>query len=390
MITFFEGLPRSGKSYSAVKEYVIPALEKGRQVVAYVEGLDHEKCAAVAGITVERCRELLHVLTREMVPDIHRIAMKDAVVILDEAQNFWPTGRGKLSPEITQFVAEHGHHGLDILLMGQSIKDVHPLWRRRVERKHYFLKKTALGKPDAYTVAIATAVPKGDDVVFEVIQNVDYEYDKRYFGLYKSHTDGTSNKATLIDERAIIWNRPLFKKWLPIFGMLFVFALGFVVYLFNGGLEKSIAKKGATAQPLAAVKPIAPPLPPGAVRIPDAPDPVAQQAPAKADPVAPLDVVEELNSRGRIRLLGYLRVGTMTKGFIEWRDSANNLLQIFSFHELSGLGWSIMINLEGSVATLTKGPSRIVATAWVLDRSQGRPSETQLRDVRGDAFKPAG
>jgi len=65
MIFFHEGMPRSGKSYESMEKHIIPALAKGRSVDAYLYGLDHEKIAPLAGIDVERCKELLVELTTE-------------------------------------------------------------------------------------------------------------------------------------------------------------------------------------------------------------------------------------------------------------------------------------------------------------------------------------
>jgi zona occludens toxin len=55
-ILFYEGLPGAGKSYEAMATQIIPFLQKGREVVAYIEGLDHERIAVAADMPVERVR----------------------------------------------------------------------------------------------------------------------------------------------------------------------------------------------------------------------------------------------------------------------------------------------------------------------------------------------
>jgi len=317
MITFYEGMPRSGKSFTAVRDEIIPALKKGRKVIAYIEGLDHIKISAVAEIELETCRELLIVLTREMVVQIHQLYSVDALIVIDEAQSFWRTGRTSLDQPTTDFVAEHGHYGLDIVLMGQSIKDLHPTWRRRVERKVFFLKKTAVGMPNSYSATFFTAVLSGDDVLFEKVTTQNYKYDEKYFGTYKSHKDETTNKDTKIDQRAVIWNHPIFKRVLPVFGVLMAVAVYYVYHFFNGGFQDSLAKKNpsmklqtASASPLVAQPP--PSAPPA-------------QPP---EPLIPPDVVELLTQKNKIRLLGFLRVGSISRGFVEWRDSGDALSSV--------------------------------------------------------------
>lgn len=55
MLIFHEGLPGSGKSYEALVSHIIPRLKDGRTVDAYIEGLNFEKIAELAEITLEHC-----------------------------------------------------------------------------------------------------------------------------------------------------------------------------------------------------------------------------------------------------------------------------------------------------------------------------------------------
>ena len=184
MIIFHEGLPRSGKSYEAVRYRIIAALEKGREVVAYIEGLNFEKIAPLAKISVERCRELLHPLTREDMAEVLKHVRDNALHVFDEAQNFWGN-RDKLSKEMTQFVTEHGHRGMDIVLMGQDRRDVNALWRRRIEIVQAFVKLSGLGSDKSYSVT--TWKHQGGEVYIKVGTQV-HRYDPKFFGTYASHT----------------------------------------------------------------------------------------------------------------------------------------------------------------------------------------------------------
>lgn len=383
MLTFYEGMPRSGKSFSAVRDEIIPALKKGREVLAYIDGLDHIRIAAVAEIELEDCRRLLHVLQREEVKNLRQHVKPDMLIVIDEAQNFWRTSTKQLDDDITQFVAEHGHMGLDIVLMGQSIKDLHTLWRRRVERKVFFQKKSALGKTNEYTATFFSAVLSGDDILFEKIMTMSYVYEEKYFGTYKSHTDDTTNKETKVDQRAIIWNHPIFRKWGPLF---LIFCVGAIYYLWNlmhGGLQESIVKKSSAIQTQQAkhgtvTKAITTDLTPVESRS-------VEKATDSSDnlPLTTPDMVLVLSKQSRIRLLGFWRVGQRVDGLIQWVDGASAVKQEMTFNELHALGWTVFVNQEATVAQIIKGSKTIYATSWSVDGVQGKASDEQVRQTSG-------
>ena len=389
MIIFYEGLPRSGKSLSALKDYVVPMLKQGRKVFAYIEGLHHEKLAELAEISTERCQELLHQITREQVPQIYSHVDNDSFVIIDELQNFWPTSRKPLDPQITQFITEHGHRGLDILAMGQLLKDVHPIWRNRVAQKNYYLKREAAGKPDQFSVTIYKPVQKGNDVAWQEIRKIKGQpYDKAYFGAYQSHTPDTDNKETLTDDRANVWNNPILKKWLPIMGVVAIASFWYVWHMFNGGLVDSISTKPvaeiSTTQsgqvkpaPVAATAPVAtnafykPATPAGVT-------PVFVEE--KLLPDDPPDIVDHLSTTGRVRLSGYARMGDKTAGFIEWRSEGYALLERMSFQDLQAMGWMVLVNDSATLAIMQKYHRRYIATAWPLPDPAGKVS-TPVKEV---------
>ncbi|GAB59192.1 zonular occludens toxin family protein [Rheinheimera nanhaiensis] len=231
MIIFHEGLPRSGKSYEATKEHIVPALKKGRKVFARINGLNYEKIAELAEITLEQCNQLLVHITEEQVPTIYQHVENDALVIIDELQNFFPAGRTKLSPEITQFVTEHGHRGLDIITMGQSLADCNNLWRRRTQRKIQFLKLDMVGKENSYKwTAFQGSLDGKGEITFTKINSGVKKYDPAYFGAYLSHQPDTENKDNLQDDRLNILKTGGIKYGVP--AAIFV-GLYAVYHLYN-------------------------------------------------------------------------------------------------------------------------------------------------------------
>ena len=222
MIIYHEGLPRSGKSYEAMAEQIIPALKAGRKVFAYIAGLNHEQIAELCEITIERCKELLIQLTAEQIPAIYEHIEKDSLVVIDELQNFFPNVKTKLDDKMMKFVAEHGHHGLDILTMGQNLMDCHSVWRRRTERKLMFFKLSATGRENSYSWTAYQAIPQnGRDPTWAKATSGTRKYDPKYFGTYKSHEDGTQNKGNHQDKRFNVFNRKTITVGIPvIFGLV--------------------------------------------------------------------------------------------------------------------------------------------------------------------------
>lgn len=216
MIIGHEGLPGSGKSYEFLVEHVIPSVKKGRKVFAYVEGINHEKIAQICDITVEKCKELIIQLTAEQVPDIYNHVEPNSIVGIDELQNFFPNHKSKLDEKMTKFIAEHRHYGLDIIVMGQNLKDTHSVWRRRIERKIIFYKMSALGKDNKYQWTAYQAVPQADrDPQYVKSASGFRNYEEKYFGSYASHTTETTNTEHYKDGRFNVWNRKSIRYGLP-------------------------------------------------------------------------------------------------------------------------------------------------------------------------------
>lgn len=375
MLLFHEGLPGSGKSYAAIKDHLIPALRKGRTVCAYVEGLDHSRIALVAGITEDRCLELLKPITREQVPEIWKHVDNDAFVIIDELQNFWPTSRQRLGPEITQFITEHRHRGLDVLCMGQVLNDCHTMWRNRVDQNVFFFNRDAIGKPNSYRWSVRKRESSGK---FAEVTAGTAEYDPQFFGCYASHSEGTANTERFTDQRANVWASPIVRRYLPLALGVALLGLGFVIWLFKGGLVSTL--------PESASKDKAP-----AVQVAPAPAPVAapvqitetkKLSPVDESAILPGgDLVDTLTSKYRIRAGGQIHGRSGHYGAIEWRDESNGLREVLSYRDLSGLGWLVMSSPDGSLVILTKINRRYYATAWPIEDYRGRVSEAQKRTL---------
>lgn len=345
MIIFHEGLPGAGKSYEAMIRHVIPALQAKRKCFVYVEGLNYEKIAEVAGLELDLVRQLLRQLNAEDMPNVYGIVEDNAFVVLDEAQNFWPTGRQKLSPEMMKFITEHRHRGLDILLMGQLMKDVHAIWRGRVSQKCVFNKLDAIGAEKKYTVTVYKAVTPEK---FQKVTQSFGTYDPAKFGMYASHVSSEISTSNYKDSRATVWGSGLMKYGIPIALVVGVFAFWKIWGYFH---PEPVTPSAAGAPGRAASAP-APGRPP-------APEPAPKVDQVKIATLS--DAVKVWNDKYRPRLnaVSY-RVGSrnVLTGTIDWFDGEERLQERQTVAQLERQGVQVVI---GDGSALVGG---MLVTAW--------------------------
>lgn len=397
MIIFHEGMPRSGKSYAAIADHICPRIAQGRKVYLRLDGLNEDqyrnRLAEAATVTREELDQRCIYLSEE---DVHRLDQldidNDSLIVLDELQNYWPAQKAALSPGMTKWVAEHGHHGLDVLCMGQLLKDCHRTWVNRTNRKLQFVKKDMLGKPDEYKWRMFTGSPDSrGNVKFVEVQQGDGTYDAKYFGCYKSHSDGTENKGTYEDERANIFKGAMFRKWLPMLGGAVLLAIGYMVYLFNGGLAPATAKPVKVTETITTsaegqktkVKELV-----NGKEVEEKKEPEPPKLAKGEKPIDSLDlpdVISELSKNNRIRLAYVLRSARHTRVIVEWRDTAFRVVEQMDSDDLEMLGWHVATTNNNRMAILASPEKRLIATAWPIDERVGEVSEEPKDKIRRQA-----
>ena len=346
MLIFHEGLPGSGKSYEALVSHIIPRLKDGRTVDAYIEGLNYEKIAELCEITIEECQERLKQITREQVVTINEHVRDKSLVIIDEAQNFWPSGRQKLPDPIIQFVTEHRHRGLDVVLMGQNLNDVHSLWRNRIDKKFVFMKLDAIGQAKRYSWASYKGSLRADGqrsrIEFEKLTGGIKQYDSKYFGSYASTTSEDNEMGVYKDDRTNIFKSAKFKYGLPITLVLLVGGLWFALdtlFNFNDKVGVDEAVKSAEQQQVATA-----PTSPG--------QPAAKPAPP---PKPKVDDLFTQSIEGFKPVLTSQTVvnGVLLDAWIEVWDDKDNSIGMWRSSDLTQLGWTVAMKTYGLV--ITKG-----------------------------------
>ncbi|POZ53298.1 zonular occludens toxin family protein [Methylovulum psychrotolerans] len=377
MLIFHEGLPGSGKSYSAAIDRIIPALKKGRKVYAYIEGINHEKFAEVTGLALPIIKTLLFQIEKEQVPTIYEHVANDSLVIIDELQDFFPVGTRTLSKPLTEFVTQHRHRGIDIIGMGQNHKDCHQLWKRRIDQLVTFTKRDAVGFPNQYTFRVY----KQDRDKFTLLTSGGGKYDPKYFGLYKSHSDGVDNTATYSDDRANILKSKAFRVYLPLFLCIVAYAVYYLSGIFTGRTQfvPAASKPAQTLQPSGQQANFAKLDKPATTDI-KPPPPPNQPPPVERTPQAWMQSKLE---KYRARLVGLIENKDRTKmvAWVEFVDDSNRVYERFDVPQLQAFGYTVERKAYGLL--LTYMGKQYPVTAFPIDRTRG------VTTANGSARPPA-
>ncbi|MGR3980259.1 zonular occludens toxin domain-containing protein [Pseudoalteromonas sp. 1181_04] len=345
MIIFHEGLPGSGKSYEALVKHIIPSLTKGRKVYARLNGFNFEKVSELTGKTVDELKALYTEITEEQVHTAYDLVENDCLLVIDELQNFFPSGRQKLSDEMTQFIAEHRHRGMDIICMGQALADCHTTWKRRIERKISFLKLSMVGMDSKYKWEMYQGSINGvkGDVVFTKIKSGVEKYDSKYFGSYLSHQQTTGNTDVYSDDRVNVFKSKQFIFYLPLFIFLVAFSLYFLNVFFDSEskLEAAKAKEPSNG-------PVSKPENNQLISTGDLPQKSAEQKPkpkSSTDPYERLrDLIQQNNS-----IITYEEIykGRIVDVLLVVENSNKQILDKFTRDELLMLGYRLKKTLLG-------------------------------------------
>ena len=390
MIIFHEGLPRSGKSYEALIQ-IIAWLKEGAKVYTNIAGINYKKISELSGLPENICRTQLICISNDDVQKIWETiplpdddgngGEKDLRIVIDEIQDFFPTDRQKPRKELSTWVSSHGHAGWHILALGQDSRDVHNIFRRRIQRKIVFTKMTAVGAQNRYKWEAYEATRPEK---FQSIGSGTKKYDKKYFGAYKSHVEGTINTGAQMDDRAIIWKRPAFKYGIPAFIIVIFFAVSTVVDFFtpkeavaasvDNGIVKTIDQSSVNKSDNVRVKT-------SQIRKPKSSTVVKKEK--KKEKPEPIDYVDDLANNYKFRLAGFIKTDTKYIASIEVLDKTFHMKERFSIDDLKEMGWKVEIYNYGLVIQKTdkKRSVRHIVRPWPIDPF-GRASSKTRSDRR--------
>lgn len=158
--------------------------------------------------------------------------------IIDECHMCLP--RGDTRRDVEEWYSLHRHESADVLLITQSYGKVSKSIIDLVQVCYRVKKATAFGRSKNYIRKVQ------DGVRGEVVNTSIREYEKKYFGLYKSHTRGGGQE---LEAQDIV---PIWMRW-PFIGLALCILLFFGI-LFGTDISINPLKNGINKE--AAARPV--------------------------------------------------------------------------------------------------------------------------------------
>jgi hypothetical protein len=236
-VVSYVGMPRHGKTYTAVKTVILPALRAGRTVVTNIPmkvDLVKAEIKTAQGATVDlRGFDIARALAE---PDtILEDCPPGAVVVFDEVYKLFPAGLSvaKVPEAFKQILAEHGHrvdaHGdaMQIVFVCQDLAQISAFARQLVETTFRVSKLSSVGLDKRFRVDVFNGPVQGaNPPVGARLREIFDKYDKSIYRYYISHTLSESgsegaNEAQIDRRSNLLWS---WKTWaIPLALVLMVY-----------------------------------------------------------------------------------------------------------------------------------------------------------------------
>ena len=261
-IVVYSGLPGSGKSYGVTENSLLPAVQSGRVVVTNIELSEkfYEDYPNAEIITFKNHEP-------EEKENFWSELPAGAVIIIDEAWRWWPSGlKASNMPErIKEFFTMHRHKvstsgfTQEIVLVTQDAAQLCAFVRNLIEETFRSKKLSALGASKKYRIDVYSGAPTGQNIPDKLrLRQIFGSYKKEIYQYYKSHTmnegkiAGTEDKA---DKRGNIFKSPFFRFVFPVALLMVVFGIYSGVQAFKG-ITAPPKTQIAQAQPVKTEKPV--------------------------------------------------------------------------------------------------------------------------------------
>jgi len=246
MINGIAGKPGGGKSYEAVKNHVIPALEQKRKVVTNLP-LQIEHFQDVYGDEVADLIEVVEYNFHEYgtirpfskaedflkYDDWKNEKGQGVFFVIDECHLSMPTG--KVTPQTTallEYLSMHRHYGHDILLITQNFKKVHRDIRDMVNLVYRAIKKSFNGQDSEYILKIH------EGCTTTVVNTKERAYESHVFKFYKSHTMSNQSVVEATTQDITPWWKSGLMYGAMGMGILFLLVLMWFLTLIFGSDEE--------------------------------------------------------------------------------------------------------------------------------------------------------
>jgi len=220
-IDAYTGLPRSGKSYSVVKNVILPSLKEGRQIYTNIP---------LTPLAHETYPGQIHQLAANWFTDLDLADSfpAGAVVVLDELWRRWPSGlkANNANFKDKEFLAEHGHNVNEfgqttrVILVSQDLSQIAAFARDLVSVTYRTTKLDAVGANDRFRVDIYQGAVTGQNPPKSKLNRSEFDkYDEQYYKWYLSSTKsltGNVGDESRADKRNNIWRSKF--MWFCIIG----------------------------------------------------------------------------------------------------------------------------------------------------------------------------
>ncbi|WP_347506550.1 zonular occludens toxin domain-containing protein [Pseudomonas anguilliseptica] len=291
-IDAYVGRPRSGKSYSVVKNVILPSLKEGRHVYTNIP---------LTQLAHDEFPDLIHQLEPNWYEDAELFdkVPNGSVVVLDEVWRRWPKGlnANSIPKRDKAFLAEHGHLVDDlgrttrVILVTQDLDQISNFCLTLIDKTYQSHKLDALGASGKFRVDIYEGAAKGQrPPKTQFIRSVFDSYSEKFYKYYrsatKSQTDDVGDESRA-DKRSSIWKSPFLIFSLVAPFIVIPLGVWYLSGLFSSGLG-AVKDQPADAQPVVSNAPVSPDL----VNPPPPVYPVPSHTVVHVEPTTPAEPIE--------------------------------------------------------------------------------------------------
>jgi len=286
-INAYCGVMGSGKSYEVVSGPLLDAVTAGRRVVTNIDGVNerliHAYLMEKRGVDADRLGRIVHVTTDAVrQPDFFPVENESTdgatvtpgfvqsgdLVVVDEAWKLWASDQ-KIPKEHVAFFRMHRHFvhettgvACDVVMMVQSIGDLHRMLKPVIELSFRMVKLKSVGAPSKYRVEMYEGWKQNKTTRTGTFIR---SYKKEIFPLYRSYAGGAGTEAVVDKRQNILANKAL---WMMAVGVFLCVAIGIwaVSHFFHSNMHMHGGDAGAGSSVAAASRPASGVPAPGATK----------------------------------------------------------------------------------------------------------------------------
>ena len=228
-IYMLDGIPGSGKSYSCLKDFIIPAVKADREIYCNIDGIDVEAICRYLKKDYDDYVGKFHYMD-ELAEEgfyMDKISKSEhnALIIVDEAHKFYGSRSfSKFTVELQHYFAYHRHFGHDIILISQTVDSIDKWIRTRTQQIICYRKLTVFGMDSTYTATVK------DPFTDAVLSRTTNKFKPEYFKLYTSYVAGAALDSF---QEQKVWLTPM--KSILMIGFAAIVLISVAGYFFYTG-----------------------------------------------------------------------------------------------------------------------------------------------------------